>query len=140
MRDRGHAAIELALGVGVMLLPAAIVVLAFGPWTERKVAAEALASEAAREAVLQLDQASGMAALQAQATGMGLHPGEVRVGWCGARPAPGSVGVCAMARGTVVAVSVEVWAPLISTPWGAVGGIWVEAGHSEPIDLYRSLG
>jgi hypothetical protein len=57
MRDRGHAVVELALGVGVLLLPAAIVVLSFGPWAERRVDAEAVAAEAARTAVLQASAA-----------------------------------------------------------------------------------
>ena len=42
-------------------------------------------------------------------------------------------------RGSVVTAEVQVWVPLVATPWGEVGGLWVGASHSEPVDLYRSL-
>ena len=38
----------------------------------------------------------------------------------------------------MVTVTVQVWAPLVATPWGGVGGLWVTADHTEPIDLYIS--
>jgi hypothetical protein len=50
MNDRGHAAVELGLAVGLLLLPVALVVLGFGPWSERRVFAEAASAEAARAA------------------------------------------------------------------------------------------
>ena len=140
MSDRGHAAVELALAIGVLLLPAALAVLAFGPWSERRVAAEAIAAEAARAAVLQLDLRAGETAAEAQASSLGLDVGIWRIGWCGAAPALGSAGTCGFTRGGVVSVAVDVWTPLIATPWGDVGGLWVGADHTEPIDLYRSLG
>lgn len=140
MREKGHAAVELALAVGVLLLPAALAVLAFGPWSERRVAAEAIASEAARATVLALDVTAGSAAALEQSQRLGIDPEEFRVGWCGSAPAVVPVGSCPLARGTVVLASVEVWTPLVTTPWGEVGGVWVAADHSEPIDLYRSLG
>lgn len=142
MTDRGHAAVEFALAVGVLLFPVALVVTAFGPWSERRVEAEALAAEAARATVLQLDQNQGDAQLLADVGSLGIDPSHVRVGWCGADPSPmtASSGVCPLIRGSVVTVSIELWTPLITTPWGPVGGLWVSADHSEPIDLYRSLG
>ncbi|MGH3649865.1 MAG: hypothetical protein ACRDU9_04080 [Acidimicrobiia bacterium] len=142
MSDRGHAAIEFGLAVGVLLLPVAVVVMAFGPWSERRVAAEAIAAEATRAAVLDLSLASGVSTVTAHVSGLGLDAGLVRVGWCGAPPGPlaAPAGWCTMGRGSVVSMTVELWTPLINTPWGAVGGLWVSADHSEPIDLYRSLG
>lgn len=142
MTDRGHAAVELALGVGVLLLPVALVVTAFGPWSERRVIAEAAAAEAARTTVLELDHAAGGAVVLSAATARGVVPDLIRLGWCGAVPvaveqAPGA---CPLLRGTSVEARVEVWAPLMRTPWGDVGGIWVSGTHTEPIDLYRSLG
>jgi Flp pilus assembly protein TadG len=59
VRDRGHAAVEFGLAVGLLLLPVALAVLAFGPWTERRVFAEAAAAEAARAAVIELSTVSG---------------------------------------------------------------------------------
>lgn len=142
MRDRGHAAVEFAVAVGVLLFPVALVVTAFGPWSERRVEAEAVAAEAARAAVLELDQAAGQAQLVADVGNLGIDSSLVRVGWCGAGPTDVATpsGSCPLTRGSVVSVTVELWTQLISTPWGSVGGLWVTADHTEPIDLYRSLG
>lgn len=141
MNQRGHASVELALGIGLLMLPVALVVLAFGPWSERRVLAEAAAAESARAVVIQLDHRSG-AEVVAEMTGShGLGGDLVRLGWCGGEPGPLSDpgGGCPLSRGTVVVATVQVWVPLVSTPWGEVGGIWITAEHAEPIDLYRSL-
>ncbi len=140
MNDRGHAGVELAMAVGVLLLPVALVVTGFGPWSERRVEAEAVAAEAARAAVLSLSVEAGEAALVAALDHVELERELVRVGWCGAAPTSASTGTCSLERGSVVSVTVELWTPLVSTPWGPVGGLWVVGEHSEPIDLYRSLG
>lgn len=140
MRDAGHAAIELALGVGVLLLPVALVVTGFGPWSERRVEAEAIAAEAARAAVLDLSHEAGYEVVSSMASTLAIPSGLVRVGWCGAAPAPEPAGACAFERGAVVSIAIEMWTPLVDTPWGSVGGLWVVGEHSEPIDLYRSLG
>jgi len=124
------------------MFPVALVVTAFGPWSERKVEAEAVAAEAARAAVLQLDQSAGQLQVQADAESLDIDISHVRVGWCGASPSGLAVasGVCPLTRNSVVSVTVELWTPLITTPWGPLGGLWVAADHTEPIDLYRSLG
>lgn len=140
MRDEGHAAVELALATAVLLLPVALVVAAFGPWSERRVAAEAIAAEAARAVVLDLDMSAGALSIQEQAERMGVDIDLVRVGWCDAIPSSSWSGSCLLTRGSAVSVTVELWTPLVSTPWGPVGGLWVSGDHSEPIDLYRSLG
>lgn len=140
MTDRGHAAVELALAVGVLLLPVALVVTGFGPWSERRVEAEAAAAEAARSAVLELSHEAGVATALTITGSYGIPPHLVRIGWCGSDPATTPSGSCPLERGAVVTVSVEVWTPLVDTPWGPVGGLWVSGEHSEPIDLYRSLG
>jgi hypothetical protein len=140
MNDRGHAGVELAFAVGDLLLPVAVVVAGFGPWSETRVASEAIAAEAARATVLDLSHESGMAAVDSTAASMGLDRDLVRIGWCGASPTGDGSGSCGFERGSAVSVAVEVWVPVLSTPWGAIGGIWVVGEHSEPIDLYRSLG
>ncbi|HZD24209.1 MAG TPA: hypothetical protein VE569_12535 [Acidimicrobiia bacterium] len=141
MRDEGHAAVELAMAVGVLLFPVAIVVLAFAPWSERRVEAEAVAAEATRIAVLELSQAAGDTQIVTDTDSLGIDPSEVRVGWCGASPTSlrSPSGSCPMDRGAVISVTIELWTPLVTTPWGEVGGLWVTADHSEPIDLYRSM-
>ncbi len=142
MTDRGHAAVELALAVGVLLLPVALVITAFGPWSEQRVEAKAMAAEGARAAVLQLDLAAGQAQISADTESLGIDRSHVRVGWCGASPSAmdAPAGSCSLTRGSVVSLTIEVWTPLVTTPWGPVGGLWVTADHTEPIDLYRSLG
>jgi Flp pilus assembly protein TadG len=141
MSDRGHAGVELAMAIAVLLIPVAVVVLGFGPWSERRVSAEAVAAEAARAAVLELSQQSGDRVISASIADLGIAESQVRVGWCDASPGPlnAPAGACPMVRGSAVQVAVQLWVPLINTPWGPIGGLWVTASHSEPIDLYRSL-
>ena len=141
MSDRGHAAVELGLAVGALLLPVALAVLAFGPWSERRVFAEAAAAEAVRAAVIQLDASAGSQVVMDMAVNHGLGPDLVRLSWCGADGSgPDDVpDTCAFERGSVVTAEVEVWVPLVATPWGDVGGLWVGTTHSELVDLYRSL-
>lgn len=138
--DRGHAAVELALGVGLLMFPVALLVLGFGPWSERAVLAEAVAAEASRAAVLGLSVAEGDTIAEEMAANYGLSASQLRVGWCGSTPASGGSGDCAFDRGTMVGVEVSVWVPLVATPWGAIGGIWIHRTHSEFVDIYRSLG
>lgn len=137
--DSGHAAIELAMAIGLLLIPAALVVLGFGPWSERTVLAEAAAAEAARAAVIDLSVVSGAAVAGEMAGNYGLSPDSLRIGWCGATPTESGAGECSFDRGASVMAVVEVWVPLISTPWGSLGGLWVTRSHTESIDLYRSL-
>lgn len=141
MTERGHAAVEFGLAVGLLLIPVALAVLAFAPWSERRVFAEAAAAEAARAAVIALDTSVGAVVVSDMTANHGLSPEMVRLGWCGEEPveAGGDPGSCTFARGAVVTAQVAVWVPLISTPWGEVGGLWSSALHSEPVDLYRSI-
>jgi hypothetical protein len=140
VREQGHAAVELALATGVMLLPVALVVIGFGPWSERRVEAEAMAAEAARMAVIDLNHDSGNAVISSMASDYGRPRDLIRVGWCGATPTLETAGSCLFTRGAAVSIVVELWTPLVDTPWGSIGGLWVVGEHSEPIDLYRSLG
>ena len=142
MNDRGHGAVEFALAVGLLLLPVALAVLAFGPWSERRVVAEAAAAEAARAAVISLDLARGSVVVSEIGANHGLEPDSIRLGWCGSEPGPPeeSTSGCPLDRGSEVVAEVRIWTPAFNTPWGPVGGLWVNGVHAEPIDLYRSLG
>jgi hypothetical protein len=129
------------MAIAVLLLPVGLVVTAFGPWSEHKVFAEAIAAESARAVAVDLEHSSGTDVVTTAIAAYGIPDGSVRLGWCGAEPedvltAPP---VCSLLRGSDVMVEVAVWTPLFSTPWGMVGGLWVTARHAEPIDLYRSL-
>jgi hypothetical protein len=123
------------------MLPVALAVTAFGPWVERRVLAESAAAEAARVAVLELDERPGVAAVRTATSSHGLPAELVRMGWCGASPGPvtAPTGSCTFDRGATVVAMVEVWVPLVRTPWGDVGGLWVTASHAEPVDIFRSL-
>lgn len=141
MKEAGHAAVELALGVAVLLLPVALAVTAFGPWSERRVLAEAAAAEGARALAVDMVPLAAESLVTRMAAFHGLDTRDVRMGWCGASPAASGTptGSCPLTRGSVVDLTVEVWVPLVMTPWGGVGGLWVSGDHAEPVDLYRSL-
>ncbi len=140
---RGSASFELALGVGLLLVPAALLVLSFGPWLERRTFVRLAAAEVARSVVMaEGDGTEGLGILDELAAGSGIDPGLVTVGLCGeARPrADVSVMGCApLSRGGTVEVVVGVDVPLLSTPFGGVGGLHIEHVQVEPVDLYRSL-
>lgn len=141
MTDKGQAAVELALAIAVLMLPVALAVTAFGPWMERRVLAEAVAAEAARTVVLSLDHRAGALVVWEMAQGHGLGPDLVRLSWCDGQPGPVDQPstTCLLAAGEVVTATVQVWVPLVPTPWGNVGGLWITGSHTEPIDLYRSI-
>jgi hypothetical protein len=143
VRDRGAASLELALGAGLLVIPALLVVVSFGPWLEGRAFARAAAAEAARAAVLsQGDPAvAGSELVADMVAGRGIDPALVRVSMCGGPSLPPGSGQssCVLARGAMVTASVSVTVPLISTPWGPVGGLTVAASHAEPVDAYRSL-
>jgi hypothetical protein len=140
MSDQGQAAVEFAIAAGVLLIPVALAVTAFGPWSETRVIVDSVAAEAARAAVLALDHESGQAVVSTAARNYSIEPDEIRAGWCGAEPASPIAGACPLTRGGIVVIKVEIWTPLFQTPWGEIGGLWVSGDHSEPIDLYRSMG
>jgi hypothetical protein len=142
LSDRGHAAVELAMAVAVLLLPVGLVVTAFGPWSEHRVLAESMAAEAARAVAIDLDHGSGTDVVMTAAVTHGMPLELVRLGWCGTPPADvvGAAAACPLVRGSEVVAEVLVWTPLFDTPWGEIGGLWVTALHAEPVDLYRSLG
>lgn len=140
MAERGHAGVEFAMAVAVLMLPVALAVNSFGPWLDTRVWAESVAAEVARSAAIDLDHGAAETRLDQMIDARGIDPDFVRLGWCGVDPVRGQpADSCPLARGSVVTATVEVWTPLFRTPWGAVGGLWVRASHSELIDLYRSV-
>ncbi|MFP3914156.1 MAG: hypothetical protein ACLFWM_04725 [Actinomycetota bacterium] len=130
--EEAGASLELALGMALLVIPALIAVLSFSPWLEARAFVRTAAAEGARAAVLaDGDPAAAGAALVADmAIGRGWDGVEVEM--CGG-------GGCVLERGGFVTARVTVEVPLVSTPWGDVGGLTVEATHAEPVDFYRSL-
>lgn len=132
MNERGTAALELALGMAVLVIPAVVAVLSFSPWLEARAFVRAAAAEGARAAVLAIGDPStaGAALIADLAAGRGFEP--VVIDMCDGGP-------CFLDRGGFVTARVAIVVPLVSTPWGEVGGITVEGFHAEPVDAYRSL-
>ena len=133
VRDRGAAAIELPLAVGLLLLPIALVVMVVPQWPERQTVARAAAKEAATLYANAPDAASGAelarASVQQAAANYGL-PAEaltVELGgeWC---------------RACTVTALVTVDIPAIAVPVvGTVGAFAYTADSSARVDDYRSI-
>jgi len=130
--QRGSAPLELALGLGLLVLPAIVLVLSFGPWLEARTFVRTAAAEAARAVILRggIVQSSDLGFVEEMAESRGLSLLDIEL--CGAD-------ACAIVRGGYVTARVVVEVPLVDTPWGSVGGVSVGASHTEPVDLYRSL-
>ena len=140
MKEQGTAAIELALGILVLVIPIAVLVLSFGPTLERRVLARSLATETARVVALAEGDVSVRERdrLLNMVRGSGIAPGSVRVGVCGSRPRPVSEVVGCMLQGQAeVSVIVEV----VVQPQMLPGGPEIVSyRHTEPLDPYRSRG
>lgn len=120
MAERGIAAVEFALGFLVLVVPAALLVLSFGPSLEGRLAARALAVEVARAVVVDgptTDAVSGSAVGE-----------NVAVAVCDGRESAD----CAPDE-VVVRVVVQVpGGPFSAAP------MRVTAEHREPIDPFAS--
>jgi hypothetical protein len=137
--ERGSVAIEWAMGLGVLVLPVAMMVAVFPTWAERTSMARVAAQEAARVGALADTPAGGMEAGEAMAfqvaANHGVPPAEVSV----------AVGVPSDAQGDpdrhgVVTATVTVHIPLTALPmFGSAGGFSWTITHIEHIDRYRSF-
>jgi hypothetical protein len=133
-RERGFAATELALGVGVLLLPVALLVLTIPTWSERQTTARVIAREVARAVaalgVCDGGEARALGALVAR--NLGLPPADVNVSLdCAA-------GAFLDAGGDVGAV-VTVRMPAVHlAAIGDVGAWSWTARHRQPVDTYAS--
>ena len=81
-RERGTAALELPLVVGLLLIPLGLLVLHIPVWIERQHAARDAAAEAARAVVVDTDgvvAADVEAVVDAVGAGYGLAPGALRL-------------------------------------------------------------
>jgi hypothetical protein len=131
-REGGFVAVELVLGLGLLVLPVALLVLTLPGWSERQVTARAIAREAgrrvARDGVCDREEAAGLGATMAE--NLGLSAGDVQVVLdC----APGA----ALVPGSDLEARVTVRMPAVQLP--GVGGVgqWAwTARHREPVDRY----
>ena len=132
--DGGFAAIELALGIGLLLLPISLMVLTFPTWSERQATATVAASEAARIAALSDDTPRARADAERAAAlifaSHGLPDTDVDVRWETSGPN----------RGGSVTAHVTIHMPAMSIPGIGDVGAWTwTATHTEIRDFYRSV-
>jgi hypothetical protein len=132
----GFAATELVLGIGVLLLPVALVVLAIPTWAERQTTARAIVREVGRfVAASGVCDVSGAEAITATMSGnLGLPPGGARVELTcrsGALLEPGSD----------LTVMVTIRMPAVHLIGVGDVGEWEwTARHRQPVDLYVASG
>jgi hypothetical protein len=143
-REHGTVPIELAAAVGLLLLPAALLVLSFGPWLERRTLVRSVAAEAARLEVLSDGDEIAVSRLVAGwAERNGIDPAGLEVALCGGPASPADRplrSTCLpLRRSEVVAVEVRTVVPVVRTPFGDVGGVTVSATAVEVVDRHRSL-
>jgi hypothetical protein len=137
--ERGNVAIEWVAGVGLLVLPIAMMVAVFPTWSERTSMARVAARESARVGALADTPGDGMAAGQAMAYQVAANHG-VSVGDMSV-----TVLVPADAQGDpdrhgVVTATVTVKIPVTALPWfGTAGGFSWTVTHQEHIDRYRSF-
>jgi hypothetical protein len=134
-REDGYVAAELALGVGLLVFPVALLVLTLPTWSERQTTARSIAREVSRVVAVAgvCDRARATDTAHDMARNLGLSPGDVDVQLdC----APGQ----RLSRGGNVRASVTVAVPAVTFPGiGSVGAWSWTAHHSEPVDQYRSF-
>ena len=133
-RDEGFAATELVLGVGLLLVPVALLVLTLPTWSERQTTARAMARAIARLVAAQgsCDTADAVGLGQVMARNLGLPDGDaqVRVGCTPGAP---------LAPGSEVQADVTVVMPAVHLLGiGDVGAWRWTASHRQPVDLYVS--
>ena len=130
--EAGFVATELVLGIGLLVVPVALLVLTLPGWSERQVTARVISREVARrlarEGVCDLAGSRALGATMARNLGV---PGEqVSVDVSCAAGA-------ALAPGGDVEARVTVSMPAVNLPGiGAIGAWSWTARHREPIDRY----
>jgi len=133
--ERGYVAGELAIGIGLLVFPVALLVLTLPTWSERQTTARSVAREVARVVAVAgvCDRGRAIETGHDMARNLGLPSGEVDIQLdC----VPGT----RLDRGGSVRASVTVVVPAVDLPGiGGVGAWSWTAHHSEPIDQYRSF-
>jgi len=133
--ERGYVAGELAIGIGLLVFPVALLVLTLPTWSERQTTARSIAQEAARVVAVDgvCDRRRAIETGHDMARNLGLPPGELDIQLdC----VPGA----RLPRGESVRASVTVVVPAVDLPGiGSVGAWSWTAHHNEPIDQYRSF-
>lgn len=142
LRDEaGMVAAELAAGLGLLVLPIALLVVSLPVWSEVGSMARVAAQQAARAAVLADSDAEAAAAAQAAAAQVAANHGRALaapVSLAGTlRADPGDA---AAAPQQLITATVTVELPLVALPFiGDVLPVGWQTSHSQPVDVYRSF-
>lgn len=133
--EGGYVAAELALGVGLLVFPIALLVLTLPTWSERQTTARSIAREVSRVVAVAgiCDRGRAAETGHEMARNLGFSPGDIDVQLdC----TPGQ----RLLRGDNVDASVTIAVPAVTLPGiGSVGAWSWTAHHSEPVDQYRSF-
>jgi hypothetical protein len=132
--EQGFVAAEFALGIGLLVLPVALLVLTLPGWSERQVTARVIARETARRVARDelCDRDGAELEAATMAGNLGLDVGDVHLELDCAAGTP-------LVPGSDVQVSVTVRIPAVQIP--GVGGVgeWAwTARHREPVDPFAS--
>ncbi len=130
--ERGFIAAELAMGIGLLVFPVALLVLTLPGWSERQVTARAITREVARRIARDgaCDRDAARALGVTMAHNLGVPPDGIDVEVV----CPGGA---VLTPGADVEARVTVRMPAVEIPGiGAVGSWSWTARHREPVDRY----
>lgn len=146
-REAGTAAIELVVGVALIMVPMAMIVLSFAPLLEARTFVRLASAEMARMiAISDGDELVARQAIRDMAANNNIDPARIDVALCGGAEstlssAPAST--CTdpdglLTRGTYVTVFMRVTVDVVPL---FVNGFTMSTGyeHAELVDQYRSI-
>ena len=146
-RESGTAAIELVVGVALIMVPMAMIVLSFAPLLEARTFVRLASAEMARTiAITDGDELLAYQAIRDMATNNNIDPSRIEVALCGGAEgslASGPQSSCTdanglLSRGTYVSVFMRVTVDVVPL---FVDGFSASTGyeHAELVDQYRSI-
>ena len=146
-RELGTAAIELVVGVALIMVPMAMIVLSFAPLLEARTFVRLASSELARTvAITDGDELLAYEAIRAMAVNNNVDPARVDVALCGGSESVLSStprSTCTnvdglLERGTYVTVFMRVTVDVVPL---FIDAFTISTGyeHAELVDLYRSI-
>ncbi len=147
--ERGVAAVELPLAIGLLLIPTAFVVLMLAPWAARANMARLAAAEAARiivtDPTIDPDDEQIRIIIDQIAVNHSIPAADVSAALCvttSMTAGQKAAARCdALVRGMEVRVEVTVAIPVVALPGSgrSFGGFSWTVAHTELVDRYRSF-
>jgi hypothetical protein len=130
--ESGFVATELVLGIGLLVVPVALLVLTLPGWSERQVTARVISREVARriarDGVCDVAGARALGATMARNLGVPVEGLSIDISCADGSP---------LVPGGDVEARVTVAMPAIDLPGiGAIGAWSWTARHREPVDRY----